>query len=80
MILKFYTRKNCLLCDDGEIQLDLAIEDFPQVKIEKIDIDQSDELQQKYMLEVPVIEHDGKIIQSGQLDFVKIQEYLTKND
>lgn len=69
-----------MLCDDGEIQLDLAIEDFPQVKIEKIDIDQSDELQQKYMLEVPVIEHDGKIIQSGQLDFVKIQEYLTKND
>lgn len=66
-------------CDDGEIQLALALEDYPNVTVEKIDIDTSDALQQKYMLEVPVVEHNGNVIQYGQIDFVTIIEYLQKN-
>lgn len=66
-------------CDDGEIQLALALEDYPDVIVEKIDIDTSDALQQKYMLEVPVVEHRGKVIQYGKIDFVTILEYVEKN-
>ncbi|HJE19015.1 MAG TPA: glutaredoxin family protein [Aliicoccus persicus] len=79
MIINFYTRNNCMNCDDGEIQLALALEDYPDVTVEKIDIDTSDALQQKYMLEVPVVEHNGNVIQYGQIDFVTIIEYLQKN-
>ena len=66
-------------CDDGEIQLALALEDYPDVTVEKIDIDTSDALQQKYMLEVPVVEHNGNVIQYEQIDFVTIIENLQKN-
>ena len=31
------------------------------------------------MLEVPVVEHKGKVIQYGQIDFVTILEYVEKN-
>lgn len=79
MKLKFYTRKNCMNCDDGEIQLALALDDYPDVTVEKIDVDTTDALQEKYMLEVPVVEHDGQVIQYGQIDFVTILDYIQKN-
>ena len=79
MKITYYTRENCQLCDKGEIELALALDYFEDIMLEFIDIDQSDELQQKYMLEVPVVAHDEKIIQSGRLDFVTLFEYLEQH-
>ena len=79
MKITYYTRENCQLCDKGEIELALALDYFEDIMVEFIDIDQSDVLQQKYMLEVPVVAHDEKIIQSGRLDFVTLFEYLEQH-
>lgn len=76
MNIKFYTRNNCQLCDDGEIQLALALDYFEDIHVDKINIDTSDELQEKYMLEVPVVVHEDKVIQSGNIDFVTVYEYI----
>lgn len=79
MKITYYTRENCQLCDKGEIELALALDYFEDIMVEFIDIDQSDELQQKYMLEVPVVAHGETIIQSGRLDFVTLFEYLEQH-
>lgn len=79
MKLTYYTRNNCQLCDKGEVELALALDYFEDIIIEEVDIDRSDELQQKYMLEVPVLSHGETVIQSGRLDFVTIFEYLEQH-
>lgn len=79
MKITYYTRENCQLCDKGEIELALALDYFEDIMVEFIDIDQSDVLQQKYMLEVPVVAHGETIIQSGRLDFVTLFEYLEQH-
>lgn len=79
MKIIYYTRENCQLCDRGARELALAMDYFEDIDVEVIDIDQSDELQKKYMVEVPVVAHGETIIDSGRLDFVTIFEYLEQH-
>lgn len=51
----------------------LAQEDYPLTWTE-IDIQTVDEIHEKYMLMVPVIEKDGKVIISGNIGYVDIIE------
>ncbi|MFE8702243.1 glutaredoxin family protein [Cytobacillus sp. FJAT-54145] len=75
--VKFYTRNRCPLCDKGKtIVMELKEEyDF---EYEEFDIDESDELTEKYGLMVPVVEIDGEEVQFGQIDKMFINEALTK--
>ncbi len=77
MIVHYYTRKNCGLCDEGKLMLTLAQEDFG-FEIEERDIDTSDEWTEKYGLMIPVIEVDGEIVQAGNIDFVTISKRFQK--
>lgn len=77
MKVKFYSRPNCSLCDDGLRTLKLVQEDIP-FEIEIINIEENDELHEKYMLHIPVVEKDGKVIQYGMLDYVTLYEALAK--
>ncbi|WP_411843524.1 glutaredoxin family protein [Salinicoccus sp. HZC-1] len=76
--LEYYTRKNCELCDNGREQIKLALSElrFNRVKLIPIDIDEDDALQEEYMVRVPVLKHEGEVVQEGLIDFVQVYDYL----
>lgn len=75
MNVLFYSRPNCPLCDEGLTLLKLVQEEGDFEIVVK-NIEEDDELHEKYMLKIPVVEKDGVEIQSGMLDFVTLYESL----
>lgn len=69
----FYSRPNCQLCNDG-MELLKIIQLEKTFTIEVINIEEDDDLHEKYMMHIPVVEQNGKIIQSGLLDYVTLLE------
>ncbi|MFK4997276.1 glutaredoxin family protein [Bacillus sp. N9] len=78
MIINFYTRHQCQLCKDALLLLSLIQVDIP-FQIKEINIDESDELTEKYGVMIPVVEMNGEIIQSGVIDPTVIEEQLQKH-
>lgn len=76
MKIKFYSRPNCALCEEGLLMLKLVQEDVP-FEIEIINIEEDDDIHEKYMLMIPVVEKEGKMIQYGQLDYATLYEALS---
>lgn len=77
MLVHYYTRKDCGLCEEGKLMLNLAREDYGFEIVER-DIDTSDEWTEKYGLMIPVVEVEGEIIQAGNIDFVTISKRFQK--
>lgn len=75
MKINFYSRPNCLLCEEGLITLKLVQEDM-DFELEVINIEENEQLHEKYMLMIPVVEKDNEIIQYGNLDYVNLYEAL----
>ena len=75
MLVKFYSRPNCSLCDEGLKTLKLVQEDIP-FQIEIINIEESEQNHEKFMLMIPVVENNGEVIQYGNLDYVTLLEVL----
>jgi glutaredoxin len=73
MHVTFYTKPNCGLCDEAKLMMQLVQEDYPLTWTE-IDIQSDDEIHEKYMLMVPVIEKDGDVLLYGNIGFVDIVE------
>lgn len=76
MLIKFYSRPNCELCIEGLHTLKIVQEDI-SFTIEQFNIEEHDELHEKYMLMIPVVEKDGVVIQYGQLDYVTLFDALS---
>lgn len=77
MIVHFYTRPGCHLCDDARLMLKLVKEDVA-FEINEVNIEDDDILHEKYMLMIPVVELEGEVIQYGQVDYATILEALLK--
>ena len=77
MIVKFYSRPNCELCIEGLHTLKIVQEDVP-FTIEQYNIEDNEQLHEKYMLMIPVVEKDGTVIQYGQLDYVTLLDALSE--
>lgn len=75
MIVNFYTRPGCHLCEDARLMLKLVQEDV-SFEINEMNIEEDDALHEKYMLMIPVVEFEGEIIQYGQVDYATILEAL----
>lgn len=71
----FYTRNQCGLCQDAKITLKL-LEDELGFEIKEIDIDESDDLTERFGLMIPVVEMEGKILQYGQIDYFTLSKRL----
>lgn len=69
----FYTKSGCALCDDAEQMLRLVREDYP-LTWTTVDIQADDEIHEKFMLMVPVIEKDGNVLLYGNIGYVDIVE------
>jgi len=77
MIVHFYTRPGCHLCEEAKLMLKLVQEDI-SFEINEVNIEENDELHEKYMLMIPVVEFENKVVQYGQVDYVTILEALAK--
>jgi thiol-disulfide isomerase/thioredoxin len=76
MLIQFYTRTNCSLCEEARLMLQLVSEDV-KLEIEEINIEDDDRIHEKYMIRIPVIERDGMVIQEGRIDYPSMLEALT---
>ncbi len=56
--------------------MELAREDFPFTWTE-MDIQTDDEIHEKYMLMIPVIEKDGEVLLYGNIGYVDLVEILS---
>jgi glutaredoxin len=79
LALTLYTRQQCHLCEQAKEAI-MELKDEYSFTIEEIDIDQSDELTEKYGLMIPVLLINGKEAGFGQINkfFVRnrFQEYF----
>jgi len=71
----FYTRTQCGLCEDAKITLKL-LQDELGFEIVEIDIEETDELTERFGLMIPVVELDGEILQYGQIDYFTLSKRL----
>lgn len=76
MKVYFYTRSNCPLCEEARLMLNLVREDV-DIEIEEIDIEKNEKIHEKYLLRIPVVKYDGKIIQEGRIDYPSLVEAFT---
>ncbi|MGK7379483.1 glutaredoxin family protein [Planococcus sp. 1R117A] len=74
-MITFYTRQNCPLCDEAKMMLELVREDFP-FEYEEVDIESDDAIHEKYMLMIPVLEKDGKVVIYGNIGYIELLEAL----
>lgn len=75
MNVKLYVGNDCPLCEEALLNLKLAAEDLP-LDIEVVDIKRDDELHEKYMLMIPVLEKDGDILLYGKIGYGDVMEAL----
>lgn len=71
----FYTRANCPLCDEARLMLQLVQEDF-ELDVQEVDIESDEELHEKYMLMIPVIDQDGETVLYGNIGYIELMEAL----
>jgi len=76
--VQFYTRQGCPLCDEGKRMLELVAEDIP-LHIQELNIEDDEQIHEKYMLMIPVIEYKGSIIQYGNIDYATLYEALEES-
>lgn len=79
--LTYYTRDNCALCNEGKLQIRLALSELRDnvVKLTEINIENDDALHEEYMIRIPVLSDGQNVIQEGVLDFVTIYDYIKDN-
>ncbi|MDQ0157070.1 glutaredoxin family protein [Robertmurraya andreesenii] len=75
--VKLYTKNRCHLCDKAKDIL-MKLKNKREFNYSEIDIEESDQLIEKYGLMIPVVEINGEEIQYGQIDELFIDEALSK--
>lgn len=71
--VQFYSRPNCPLCEEARLILRMVEEDV-QLEIEYINIEDDENIHEKYLLRIPVIISNGKVIQEGRIDYPTLLE------
>lgn len=71
MHLTFYRQDGCVLCDEAEMMMRLVQEDYP-LTWTTVDIRTNDEIHEKFMLLVPVLEYEGEVLLYGNIGYVDL--------
>lgn len=72
--VRFYSRKDCPLCDDAREVLDRYQQDLPA--IEFVDIAGNAELEEQHGEWIPVVEIDGRVRFRGRVDPVLLERLI----
>lgn len=73
--ITLYTRNGCPLCDKAKVVL-LELKEEYDFSLEEIDIEQDDELYERYGLMIPVVHIDGEEAAYGFIDKYEISNRL----
>jgi glutaredoxin len=74
-IITLYTRKRCSLCDKAKNSI-LELKEKWDFTLNEIDIDQSDELTERYGIMIPVVHIDGEEVAFGIIKKIDISNRL----
>ncbi|MFD1032119.1 glutaredoxin family protein [Metaplanococcus flavidus] len=74
-MLTLYTRPNCPLCEEAKLMLNLVQEDFP-VEYTEVNIEEDHIIHEKYMLMIPVLEQEGRVLLYGNIGYADLLEAL----
>lgn len=74
-VLTLYTRPQCHLCEQAKQAINELKTDFTFI-MEEIDINQSDELTERYGLMIPVLLMNGEEVAFGQINKFMISNRL----
>jgi glutaredoxin len=78
LVLTLYTRQHCHLCDQAKAAI-MELKNEYSFTIEEIDIEQSDELTEKYGLMIPVLLINGKEAGFGQINKKFVRNRFQEN-
>lgn len=70
-----YTRPNCGLCDEAKLAIGLLQEDYP-LEYEEINIEEDAGLHEKYMLMIPVLVKEQRVLLYGNFGYGELLETL----
>ncbi|WP_159462157.1 glutaredoxin family protein [Halobacillus sp. Marseille-P3879] len=73
--ITIYRKPACGLCDEVETLIEIIQQDY-EIKVNKIDITGNINLEQKYLLEIPVLLINGEELEYRQIDLLTIRERL----
>lgn len=76
--LYFYTKNNCLLCDEARAILSLFQSDYNFEIIEQ-DINEDPVLLERYFLEIPVIKIDNEVVNAKNFNYETVEKFLNKH-
>lgn len=71
MHVTYYRQVDCPLCDEAELMMKLVKEDYP-LTWTTVDIQLDDEIHEKYMLMVPVLEKEGEVLMYGNIGYAEL--------
>jgi thiol-disulfide isomerase/thioredoxin len=74
-VIQFYTRDRCHLCDQAKAILHELKNEW-DITIEEFDIDESDELTERYGLMIPVVVIDSEEVAYGVVNKIFISKRL----
>jgi glutaredoxin len=75
--ITFYTRKDCLLCDEAAHLLRRLAPEFG-LEVEEVDIETDPALLERYKESIPAIALDGEPLLSAPLDESRLRAVLTR--
>ncbi len=77
--IKLYMRQRCHLCEEAKELLE-ELQQRWDFKIIEVDIDEDDQLTERYGIIIPVIELDGEEVAAGIIHKNSIIEALTQKN
>lgn len=75
--VRFLTRSGCHICEEAGAELDLLLEDFPGVEVERVDIESDDRLHREHLERIPVVEVDGREVCVIFFDAATVRDALS---
>lgn len=76
--LFFYTKENCLLCDETLNIVELIAMEYP-VEVETIDIYTDATLLEKYHVDIPVVKINEEELFGVELTFERIEKFIRRH-
>ncbi|MFC3041337.1 glutaredoxin family protein [Virgibacillus xinjiangensis] len=72
-----YSKSHCPLCDEAKALVSLFQGDYP-IELQERDIHAHDGWLEKYQLEIPVIEVDGKQLNCEQISYENLEKLFSQ--
>lgn len=77
MVIHFYTKPDCLLCEEALTMLQ-TLQNIYEFEINICDIHERDEWLEKYFLHIPVIEINDRLFTGDEIEFSKLEEQIIR--